>query len=96
MNQNSNINDNSIINSIKLSICSGSPKNVNYATDNKNYKMSKDNSYDNKSEKKKINFIRTNSNQFEKKKSNTVKLESFKMDFFEKWKNAYLQLALKK
>ncbi len=114
MNLNSNINDNSIINSIKLSICSGSPKNVNYATDNKNYKMSKDNSnnlirsfdlenneqkdnsYDNKSEKKKINFIRTNSNQFEKKKSNTVKLESFKMDFFEKWKNAYLQLALKK
>ena len=29
MNLNSNINDNSIINSIKLSICSGSPKNVN-------------------------------------------------------------------
>ena len=32
-----------------------------------------------------------------RRKFNTVKLESYKIiDFFEKWKNAYLQRALKK
>ena len=36
-------------------------------------------------------------NTIGRKKYNTVKLASFKiLDFFEKWKNAYLQLALKK
>ena len=51
----------------------------------------------NKSEKKIINGFTVNNKQNERKKFNTVKLESSKiLDFFKKWKNAYLQLALKK
>ena len=51
----------------------------------------------NKSEKKIINGFHVNNKQNERKKFNTVKLESSKiLDFFKKWKNAYLQLALKK
>ena len=50
----------------------------------------------NKSEKRLFNFQANYSFQ-EKKKYNTVKVDSLKfVDFFDKWKNAYLKLALKK
>ena len=50
-----------------------------------------------KSEKKLIIGTKRNRNNIYRKKFNTVKLESSKIiDFFEKWKNAYLLLALKK
>lgn len=63
-----------------------------------NEKKEKETTYiGNKSEKKIIIGFRVNNKQNERKKFNTVKLESSKiLDFFEKWKNAYLQLALKK
>ena len=56
-----------------------------------------DDNVGNKSEKKIIIGFRRIKSEYEKKKFNTVKLESSKiLGFFEKWKNAYLQLALKK
>ena len=58
------------------------------------YDKEKDNCNYNQTEKSLINeeYEKRNSKRF-----NTVKLESFQLlDFFEKWKNAYLQLALKK
>ena len=51
----------------------------------------------NKSEKKLLYLLNDQRNFEKRKKFNTVKLQSFKIvDFFDKWKNAYLQLALKK
>ena len=61
------------------------------------YNENKDDHLGNKSEKKLIIGFRRNKSEYEKKKFNTVKLESSQiLGFFEKWKNAYLQLALKK
>ena len=104
-----NINDNS--NNDINNISSKSPKDDNYISDNKMSKElnnilrefdlenneQKDNSLGNKSEKILINGFLTNRKEYQKKKSHTVKLESSKiLNFFKKWKNAYLQLALKK
>ena len=51
----------------------------------------------NKSEKKLISQIKVHRKISNRRKFNTVKLESSQLfDFFDKWKNAYLQLALKK
>ena len=68
---------------------------------NQNSKFNEDNEKDikneTKSEKKLIIGTKRNRNNIYRKKFNTVKLESSKIiDFFEKWKNAYLLLALKK
>ena len=61
-----------------------------------NNNKEKDDFVGNKSEKRIFN-IQSNSILQEKKKYNTVKIESLKfVDFFDKWKNAYLKLALKK
>jgi hypothetical protein len=50
----------------------------------------------NKSEKRIFNMQAIKTLE-EKKKYNTVKVDSLKfVDFFDKWKNAYLKLALKK
>ena len=104
-----NINDNS--NNDINNISSRSPKNDNYISDNKMSKElnniirefdlenneKKDNSFGNKSEKILISRFLTSRKEYQKKKSHTVKLESSKiLNFFKKWKNAYLQLALKK
>ncbi len=104
-----NINDNS--NNDINNISSKSPKDDNYISDNKMSKElnnilrefdlenneQKDNNLGNKSEKILINGFLTNRKEYQKKKSHTVKLESSKiLNFFKKWKNAYLQLALKK
>ena len=62
----------------------------------KNNNKEKDNFIGNKSEKRILN-LQAIKNLEEKKKYNTVKVESLKfVDFFDKWKNAYLKLALKK
>ena len=61
-----------------------------------NNNKEKDNFIGNKSEKRILN-LQAIKNLEEKKKYNTVKVESLKfVDFFDKWKNAYLKLALKK
>ena len=101
-------NNNEIISNIKINIDNNTPpppKDKNMSNDenpniniifktktNYNY-GDKDNENFNQSEKRLINEVeKRNCKRF-----NTVKLESFKLlDFFEKWKNAYLQLALKK
>lgn len=63
---------------------------------NNNSNKEKENCIGNKSEKR-LFYIQANKSFLEKKKYNTVKVESLKfVDFFEKWKNAYLKLALKK
>ena len=64
--------------------------------DIKNDKKEKGNiSIGNKSEKKIINGFPVNNKQNERKKFNTVKLESSKiLDFFKKWKNAYLHIYI--
>ena len=61
-----------------------------------NNNKEKDDCIGNKSEKRLFN-IQANNILQEKKKYNTVKIDSLKIvDFFDKWKNAYLKLALKK
>ena len=81
-------------------------KNINNYTKRSNLKINEYNlnegkdfekNISNKSEKKLISEIKVHRKNSNKKKFNTVKLESSQLlDFFDKWKNAYLQLALKK
>ena len=53
--------------------------------------------YNNRSAKKLSYELIEGKSIYNRRKFNTVKLESYKIiDFFEKWKNAYLQRALKK
>jgi Dullard-like phosphatase family protein len=53
--------------------------------------------YNNRSAKKLSYELIEGKSIYNRRKFNTVKLESYKiLDFFEKWKNAYLQRALKK
>ena len=104
-----NNNNNETINNINVNTNNNTPPNDKIITNDENtninpiYKTKttynyviKENQNCNNNQDEKglicdINEIR-NSKRF-----NTVKLESFQLlDFFEKWKNAYLQLALKK
>ncbi len=107
-----NKNNNLIINNIKMNINENQKNiiftnNKNYnrlnsdINNNQNLKFKKEEKEKdmnfNKSEKKLIIGSQRNRNNSCRKKFNTVKIESFRiLDFFEKWKNAYLQLALKK
>ena len=92
------------MNNIKININNNSPKNTineninNNKTNNNSGDKTTETEYNyNKSEKQLISEIKENMIFTNRKRFNTVKIESFKiLDFFEKWKNAYLQLALKK
>ena len=105
-------NENSIINNIKLNMNNNSPTKIVVKNNQKDYDLNNnmklpefclnDNKEKefrsfNQSEKRLFYEISVKRNSIYKKKFNTVKLESFKIvDFFDKWKNAYLKLALKK
>ena len=95
--ENRNENNNLSQNSLLLS-----PSENNNNENNKNIcnniiNKEKINKAGNKSEKKLFNILQVSKNFHERKKYNTVKMEPLKiLDFFEKWKNAYLKLALKK
>ena len=91
--QNIYINEN---NKSKINSNKSSPKNKFIINDDKNDRKMGINIV-NKSEKKLIKRTKESRNNVRRKKYNTVKLASFQiLDFFEKWKKAYLQLALKK
>ena len=112
MSVNDTKNDKSIINNIKLNITHNSPRSIIVHNTQKEYELkneitlnetdknddnNKDTGNAHKSEKKLNYEIFESRNNVNRKKFNTVKLESIRLlDFFEKWKNAYLQLALKK
>ena len=95
----SNNNNNSLDNEKKSEknskmIRFSSAENKN--SEKKNNNKEEDNLIVNKYEKRIFN-MQAIKNLEEKKKYNTVKVESLKfVDFFDKWKNAYLKLALKK
>ena len=73
--------------------CSNFKLNENILKDDKDLEKN----LSNKSEKKLFSQIKVHRKTSNRRKFNTVKLESSKLlDFFDKWKNAYLQLALKK
>ena len=73
--------------------CSNLKLNENILKDDKDLEKN----MSNKSEKKLICQRKVHRKTSNRRKFNTVKLESSKLlDFFDKWKNAYLQLALKK
>ena len=105
----SNNNKNEIINNVNINANNNTPHNNKIISNNENtnintiYKTKTTYNYGNKEnqncnynqdEKRLICDINEKRNS---KRFNTVKLESFQLlNFFEKWKNAYLQLALKK
>ena len=93
-----NMSDNENINNNKMNSNKSSPKTKYIFNDDENENENKVGiNIVNKSEKKLIKRKKESRNTIGRKKYNTVKLASFKiLDFFEKWKNAYLQLALKK
>ena len=75
-------------------ICSNEENKDN--ENNNNNDKEKDDIIGNKSEKRLFN-VQAHKILLEKKKYNTVKIDSLNfVDFFDKWKNAYLKLALKK
>jgi CTD small phosphatase-like protein 2 len=105
INENISLKDKTIENSIKKM------SNKNTANNNeKEYNSDKkvnefdandieieDINYNNRSAKKLSYELIEGKSIYNRRKFNTVKLESYKIiDFFEKWKNAYLQRALKK